>query len=247
MGEWRRASWLRLCQILGVITLMLASRAAALLWTTQLSYGKLTLHLEQDVATAVTFTPMAVHYCTACYCILHITAGLELAVDSFAVRCFNTCDMEAAVAEWNLVQATLRQTSCKLSEFLVVMASSCIISLILFAYQVFSLNLSKSEHTALDVVLWLGWLYPPALLFLYSLSSAAAVTEKVDRLAPLVNSWSFDTQDVLDESRQYIVQYILQSRAGFYTRGIRLSSSNVQKLCYYFAAGSFGLLANFWQ
>ena len=38
---------------------------------------------------------MAVCFCAACYCTLHITAGLELAVDSFAVRCFKTADMEA--------------------------------------------------------------------------------------------------------------------------------------------------------
>ena len=48
--------------------------------------------------------------------------------------------MQAAVLEWNVVQATLRQTSCKLSEFLAVLASSRIISMILFAYQVVSLS-----------------------------------------------------------------------------------------------------------
>ena len=248
LDEWRKLSNLRLLQICGVFVLMLGSRAAALLLTVHPSHGKLTEMPAQDMVTIWAFTAMAVCYCTACYCTLHITAGLELAVDSFAVRCFKTGDMEAAVLEWNVVQATLRQTSCKLSDFLVVLASSCIISMILFAFQVVSLSLDGSHPTSLlELGLWLGWVYPPVLLFLYSLTSAAAVTEKVDRLAPLVNSWAFRSEEVLDESRQYLVQYILQSRAGFYTRGIRVSASNVQKICYYFAAGSFGLLANFWQ
>ena len=86
----------------------------------------------------------------------------------------------------------------------------------------------------------------PIALFLYVLSKAAAITEKVDRLAPLVNSWSFHEEKVLDEERQYLVQFIINSKAGFYARGIRISASSVQKLCYYFAAGSFGLLANLW-
>ncbi|CAE7801480.1 unnamed protein product, partial [Symbiodinium sp. CCMP2456] len=247
LDEWRKLSRLRLLQICGGFVLMLSSRTSALLLTSHPSHGKLTQDLAQDVVTITAFAAMAVCFCAACYCTLHITAGLELAVDSFAVRCFKTADMEAAVLEWNVVQATLRQTSCKLSEFLAVLASSCIISMILFAYQVVSLSLSGHGTAFLDLGLWLGWLYPPVLLFLYSLTSAAAVTEKVDRLAPLVNSWAFKSDEVLDESRQYLVQYILQSRAGFYTRGIRVSASNVQKICYYFAAGSFGLLANFWQ
>ncbi|CAE7698816.1 unnamed protein product, partial [Symbiodinium necroappetens] len=247
LDEWRKLSRLRLLQICGGFVLMLSSRTSALLLTSHPSHGKYTQDLAQDVVTITAFAAMAVCFCAACYCTLHITAGLELAVDSFAVRCFKTADMEAAVLEWNVVQATLRQTSCKLSEFLAVLASSCIISMILFAYQVVSLSLSGHGTALLDLGLWLGWLYPPVLLFLYSLTSAAAVTEKVDRLAPLVNSWAFKSDEVLDESRQYLVQYILQSRAGFYTRGIRVSASNVQKICYYFAAGSFGLLANFWQ
>ena len=73
-----------------------------------------------------------------------------------------------------------------------------------------------------NIIQWLGWLYSPLILFLYVLSTAAAVTEKVDRLAPLVNSWSFDGRETLDESRQYVVSYILHSRAGFYAGGIRI-------------------------
>ena len=61
----------------------------------------------------------------------------------------------------------------------------------------------------LDIVIWTGWLYSPVLLFLYVLSTTAAVTERVDRVAPLVNSWTFEDQAILDTSRQYVVQYIL--------------------------------------
>ena len=126
---------------------------------------------------------------------------------------------------WNVVQATLRQVSCKLSDFLMLLASSCVATMIMFAYQVVSLTLSEERESVMDVLMWMGWVYSPVLLFLYVLSSAAAVTEKVDRLVPLVNSWSFDDRAVLDESRQYVVQYILHSRAGFYARGIRILES----------------------
>ena len=116
---------------------------------------------------------------------------------------------------WNVVQATLRQVSCKLSDFLMLLASSCMAAVITFAYQVVSLTLSEERESMLDVLMWMGWVYSPVLLFLYVLSSAAAVTEKVDRPVPLVNSWSFDDCAVLDESRQYVVQYLCHSGVTF--------------------------------
>ncbi|CAE7393640.1 unnamed protein product [Symbiodinium sp. CCMP2592] len=247
LDDWRKASKARLVQISGFFVLMISSRIAALFLTEREIFGKYKEIFGFDVLTVVAFTSMASCYCTACYCVLHVTAGLELAVDSFALRFFSTGDMEAAVMSWNIVQATLRQTSCKLSDFLVLLASSCMGALIIFAYQVASLALSGERVSVENIIKWLGWLYSPVILFLYVLSTSAAVTEKVDRLAPLVNSWSFDGRETLDASRQYVVSYILHSHAGFYVRGIRITSANVQKLVYYFAAGSFGLLANLWQ
>eukprot|EP00439_Symbiodinium_sp_Y106_P026000 s1807_g3.t1 len=261
LDDWRKLSQARLWQIGSFFVLMLGSRSAALFLTSDPGYGKLVHDPLVDGATMVAFTVMAACYSTTCFCTLHLTAGLELAVDSFAVRCFQNGSPEEAVLDWNV--ATLRQTSGKLSDFLVVLATSCIAASILFAYQVVSLNLSASGFAFLDIdflnglghlhgfpmdiLLWTGWLYPPVLLFLYTLSSAAAVTGKVDRLAPLVNSWAFDDKEVLDDARRYVVQYILDSQAGFYTRGVRVTAFSVQKICYYFAAGSFTLLANLWQ
>ncbi|OLP84034.1 hypothetical protein AK812_SmicGene35131 [Symbiodinium microadriaticum] len=239
LDDWRKLSQARLWQIGSFFVLMLGSRSAALFLTSDPGYGKLVRDPLVDGATMVAFTVMAACYSTTCFCTLHLTAGLELAVDSFAVRNLKYFDRKP--------HATLRQTSGKLSDFLVVLATSCIAASILFAYQVVSLNLSASGFAFLDILLWTGWLYPPVLLFLYTLSSAAAVTGKVDRLAPLVNSWAFDDTEVLDDARRYVVQYILDSQAGFYTRGVRVTAFSVQKICYYFAAGSFTLLANLWQ
>ncbi|CAE7393675.1 unnamed protein product [Symbiodinium sp. CCMP2592] len=244
LDDWRKVSKARLFRISGFFVLMISSRVGALFLTEREIFGK---YREFHVLTVVAFTSMAACYCTACYCVLHVAAGLELAVDSFALRFFSTGDMEAAVMSWNIVQATLRQTSCKLSNFLVLLASSCVGALIIFAYQVASLTLSADGVSMEHIIKWLGWLYSPLILFLYVLSSSAAVTEKVDRLAPLVNSWSFHGRETLDESRQYVVSYILHSHAGFYARGIRITSANVQKLVYYFAAASCGLLTNLWQ
>ena len=91
------------------------------------------------------------------------------------------------------------------------------------------------------------------IAFLYTMMRAAAVTEKANRVAPLVNSWKFHKshQDDdeggggvwMDYERQYVVQYISQSRAGFFIRGSQLTVPTVQKLLYYLGAVSFALFS----
>ena len=98
---------------------------------------------------------------------------------------------------------------------------------------------------------WLSRFYPLMIVFLYTMMRAAAVTEKANRVAPLVNSWKFhnshhdDDDDGLwmDHERQYAVQYISQSRAGFFIRGSQLTVPTVQKLLYYLGAVSFALFS----
>lgn len=98
---------------------------------------------------------------------------------------------------------------------------------------------------------WLSRYYPLMIAFLYTMMRAAAVTEKANRVAPLVNSWKFhkshqedDERGVwMDYERQYVVQYISQSRAGFFIRGSQLTVPTVQKLLYYLGAVSFALFS----
>ena len=120
------------------------------------------------------------------------TSRLELSVESFGGGACVGGDMERAVLRRNVVQATLRQTSCKLSESLVLLASSCVGVVIMFAYKIISVALSGESFVVVDIAVWMGWLYSPVLVFLYVLSKSATVTEKVDRLGPLVNSWIFE-------------------------------------------------------
>ena len=49
-----------------------------------------------------------------------------------------------------------------------------------------------------------------------------------------------------DLGRQYIVQYMIQSEAGFYLQGMRLHAFQVTKLSYYFAAFIFALFSQSW-
>lgn len=70
------------------------------------------------------------------------------------------------------------------------------------------------------------------------------VTEKCTRVPSLVNSWSFGEETCLDAGRQYVVQYIEQSAAGFYVKGVRLRAYMALKISYLFGALLFTLLSS---
>ena len=55
----------------------------------------------------------------------------------------------------------------------------------------------------------------------------------------ILNLYAIDIIDALMAFQAEVVQYIVQSEAGFYMKGVRLTSGAVQKMSYYFAAFTF--------
>ncbi|CAE7223565.1 unnamed protein product [Symbiodinium sp. CCMP2592] len=252
LQDWRKVSLRRFCEVTAMYVFMVSCRVLASVITKEVTYGSA---VGGGLATAFpsfAFSLIALTLSLICYCQLHVCCGLELAIDSFGLRLFRDMNMEKALEEWNLVQATLRQTSGKISGSLFILGATSFATLMFLAEQLLNnADLLRNLSTNLvDTCLWLGWLYPPILLFVYSMFRAAAVSEKASRVAPLVNSWKFDPEDLgdaqwMDADRQYVVQYIIQSEAGFYMKGVRLTAGSVQKMSYYMAAFTFSLFARF--
>lgn len=250
LEDWQRISAWRLAEVMGLYAVMVSFRVIASFITSDVSYGQAITGNVLDILPGLAFSLMALRLVMVCFTQLHICCGLELAIDSFGLRVFRDMDMEKALEEWNLVQATLRQCSGKLSSSMSIMGICCFACLMFLAEQL--LNSPDLLQNLLDSALWMGWLYPPVVLFAYTMMRAAAVSEKASRVAPLVNSWKFEKRNakqkamLMDHDRQYVVQYIIQSEAGFYLKGVRLTAGSVQKMSYYFAAFTFSVFARFW-
>ena len=75
-------------------------------------------------------------------------------------------------------------------------------------------------------------------LLLYALSGAAAVTEKCSRTKLFVNSLRDETKPILNLDRAYLVRYMDDSNAGFYIKGVKLTSFHLMKMFY--AVGLLG-------
>ncbi|CAE7647778.1 DNAH6 [Symbiodinium sp. CCMP2592] len=244
LADWLKLSRRRFWILLVVLLVTVATRSV---YIYVLNVDDDTTEAPLPIMMAMLFTAVIAHNAGACYSLVHLCCGLELAIDSFALRFFKDMDFEQALEDWNEVQATLRQVSTKLSDGFIALAAGCVGALIFFAEQAFRQpELLRFSYRS---TLWIGWLYPPFMMLGYALLRAAAVTEKASRVAPLVNSWKFqDAEDDaaalwMDTDRQYVVQYIIQSQAGFYMKGVRVNAFSVQKIGYYLAAATLGLLS----
>lgn len=246
IASCRLLGTLRWVVLMGLWALMVTSRILAGYFGRP-ETGLLPGNTFQDFVAICSYSGSMLGIVAIFYVQLHVSSGLELAVDMFSAHFFDTKDICSAMDEWNILQALIRCASSRIETSFMVLGASSLASLVLLATEVWT----KPEllRDPLQAVLWLGWVYPPVLLLLYSLTRAAAVSEKCSRVAPFINSWDFPGEEEeclesLHEGRQYIVQYIMQSEAGFYVKGVRLCNFTIMKLCYGFGALSFALLSH---
>jgi len=246
IASCRLLGTLRWVVLMGLWALMVTSRILAGYFGRP-ETGLLPGNTVQDFVAICSYSGSMLGIVAIFYVQLHVSSGLELAVDMFSAHFFDTKDICSAMDEWNILQALIRCASSRIETSFMVLGASSLASLVLLATEVWT----KPEllRDPLQAVLWLGWVYPPVLLLLYSLTRAAAVSEKCSRVAPFINSWDFPDEEEeclesLHEGRQYIVQYIMQSEAGFYVKGVRLCNFTIMKLCYGFGALSFALLSH---
>eukprot|EP00435_Cladocopium_sp_Y103_P021825 s1418_g5.t1 len=215
--EWRKKSRRRLMEACSCLLLMWVLRCLVFLRIDP------SVH---DLLLSISFCVASGGFMAVAYLELHVLSGLELAIDSFSVNFFRVMDVKEALAEWNVLQAMLRHISAKLSRSLLPLGCACGASIL---YLIELSLLRPDVEGGFEFILQNLWCLPPNCFFLYTLMRAAAVTEKASRVSPLVNSWNFenidgpdDLPDWMDLERQYLVQYIIQSEAGFYIQGVRL-------------------------
>eukprot|EP00401_Gymnodinium_catenatum_P052384 CAMPEP_0117553988 /NCGR_PEP_ID=MMETSP0784-20121206/50516_1 /TAXON_ID=39447 /ORGANISM="" /LENGTH=380 /DNA_ID=CAMNT_0005351127 /DNA_START=1 /DNA_END=1143 /DNA_ORIENTATION=+ len=168
------------------------------------------------------------------YCQLHICAGLELMVDTFCVNFVQSANFQKGVVQWNTMQAVMRRAAETVDVcFLSVQTS------VLTATALIAMDVMLGPRIQEDALLCL----PSGLLLMFVMHAgqyqAAIVTEKCLRTPAFVNSLPVEG-DAMNLERQYVVQFIEQSAAGYYVRGVRLTVCMVFKVAYLCAMGTLG-------
>lgn len=183
------------------------------------------------------------------YLQIHVCCGLELAIDTFCNNVHEELNVEQGIAEWTVLQALLRRAAHTVDVCFLSMNTTVLATLLLTGIEVLRSKEKiiaeadpNGDYTLAAALRYLSAFSQMALL-LYTVFRAAAVTEKCSRVPALINSWMF-TGKHLDDGRQYIVQHITSSNAGFYVKGVRLTALMALKLMYVFGIISFTLVSN---
>jgi len=229
MSSLRQVVLVSLFWMGAVVTLVLSF----VFWPT--AEGEETEGLNNRVPVTLCFIFASGVVAALTYCQLHVCAGLELMVDTFCTEFFEHADFAHGVAQWNLVQAIMRRSAQAVDLCFLSVQTSVLTATLLIGMQ--SLLGPGSRERAFHCL--------PSSLFMvafmqYGQYRAAAVTERCSRAPALLNSFAVGGHEINFE-RQYLVQFILQSAAGFYVRGVRLTVFMMSKSTYLCVMAALGV------
>jgi len=180
------------------------------------------------------------------HCLWQVVAFLELMVDNYCLEFFEQLNCQLGVASWNSLQALLHHVAESVENCFLAVQSTMMVTLLCCTAQVVIMSTrSGMESLGEDDLSTVIPVYIP--LFLLGLvavilfAKAASVTEKCSKAAPLVNSVTVEEDQQMNQERQYLVAYIIQSNAGFYFKGSRFTKAVLVKSCYFIGTIICGL------
>eukprot|EP00812_Abedinium_dasypus_P016114 NODE_980_length_1281_cov_650.845840.p1 GENE.NODE_980_length_1281_cov_650.845840~~NODE_980_length_1281_cov_650.845840.p1 ORF type:complete len:333 (-),score=118.65 NODE_980_length_1281_cov_650.845840:268-1128(-) len=169
---------------------------------------------------------------------LHNCVGLELMIDQFSLRFVNAGDEIAeSTAMWSLTHVLLRRTAHSLEDSILALQTSVLPAVVLAG-----VHLLKSQSLTCDSCIQGIFTVAPAVaLVLHTLFRVAAVTEKCIHMPAFMTSW-ICCDGALAQKHHHFIQCLLNSSAGFYIKGLRLTTFMVLKLTYFLCALSFSVV-----
>mmetsp|Transcript_18462 Transcript_18462/g.50696 ORF Transcript_18462/g.50696 Transcript_18462/m.50696 type:complete len:245 (-) Transcript_18462:235-969(-) len=165
------------------------------------------------------------------FTIMHICNAMLLMIDTYCWDIAGNRDLSEAVRSWNVLQAILRKASGTIEH--------CFFTLQTTAFAVVLLGVTDMIRSLSVDHKYIPTLVPSVVVVLgiVRIFRASAVTSRCTHVPSLINSLSFG--DEIDRERQYVVEYIINSSAGFHVYEVRLTSSLALKVAYVSAAAAF--------
>jgi len=169
------------------------------------------------------------------FCLLHVCRLLTSMVDAYCVHFVSNPKLNEAVRHWNIIQAMLRE-ACAAIEYCFIVLQTTALAAVLLSMADTMINTNRGAMTGAHLLT----LLPGALITLgvaRIFYCAAEVTEKCARVPTLINGLFFGKD--IDTERQYVVEYIINSAAGFYVFEVRLTSAMALKFAYLSGVAAF--------
>jgi len=167
------------------------------------------------------------------YCMLFVARALTVIVDTFGCRIADSPNLPEVTHQWNLLQAVVRKSSGTIERCFVALMVTAVVMIPALIADLFVLTLDRAAVLNLlpGTVVTVGIF---RMIFL-----AAAVTDKCIRVPALVNALHFGPGT--DRMKQHIVEYIVNSAAGFYVCDVRMTTEMTLKFMYTWSIVVFGI------
>jgi len=180
------------------------------------------------VTHVLSFTIFSGVVMSLAFCLLWVSRALQLLVDSFCCRMQQQPNVLEAVRDWNVVQAVLRKASNTVEKCFFVMQTAVLLCVLLSVVD--SVQAEGGENSTRPTAAIPGALVALGIGRVFF--AAAAVSDKCSRVPSWVNSLTFGAEVDMDLQRQYVVDYIIHSDAGFYIFEVRLTAALALKVTY---------------
>lgn len=154
--------------------------------------------------------------------LLQVCNKLKGMVENFCIRVAEHRDFAASVKEWNVQQALVRKACISIEHSVAV--------LILVVMSVTPITLLQASVQGFSPSIFHRLLLVAMVALI--LARGASVTDMCNRVPALVNAIAVENHQIMDKDRQYAVQYISSSRAGFFAFETLVGTDTVLKLAY---------------
>lgn len=161
------------------------------------------------------------------FCMLYVCRALTGMIDFFCMDVIEIADMSESVRRWNVLQAVLRKASNVIQRCFFVLQTTAVFTLML--------GVADAVLGGHFVELIPGFFV--ALGITRICFRAASVTDKCSHVPSLVSSFC----NQIDPERQFVVQHIIHSAAGFYVFEVKLTSAMAVKFTYFATVAAFTL------
>mmetsp|Transcript_57281 Transcript_57281/g.79469 ORF Transcript_57281/g.79469 Transcript_57281/m.79469 type:complete len:190 (-) Transcript_57281:127-696(-) len=169
---------------------------------------------------------------TVAYIQSHLLIGLDTSLDCWCCEIWNNQDFELGVESWNAMQALLKSVGRELQNGFLALQAFGYLSCVLFLGGAIAVAF-RDDFTFLPMLLEVLAVLPLTMLFLVNLrvfAHAAGLTEKCRAIPAFVNQ--IMAEEAIERNRQYLVQFIKDSSAGFYVKNVQLTQEMFAKQMY---------------
>lgn len=162
----------------------------------------------------------------------HLLIGLDKSLDCWCCEIWNHEDFELGVQSWNAMQALLKSVGRELQNGFLALQAFGYLSCVLFLGGAIAVAF-RDDFTFFPMLVEVLAVLPLTILFLVNLrvfSHAAGLTEKCRAIPAFVNQ--IMAEEAIERNRQYLVQFIKDSSAGFYVKNVQLTQEMFAKQIY---------------